>query len=108
MTLDGPGSWAASRGAAAAARTAADLVSWGERLACGLCRAPWHHVTRGAYGGSCCLNHAAIASQALRAAGARRVTVVDIDAHHCNGTQMIFYDRPDVWYGSLHVDPGAG
>ena len=39
---------------------------------------------------------------------ARRVAVVDIDAHHGNGTQMIFYERPDVWYGSVHVDPGAG
>jgi acetoin utilization deacetylase AcuC-like enzyme len=65
-------------------------------------------VTRDAYGGSCYLNNAAVAAQALRAAGAQRVAVIDIDAHHGNGTQMIFYDRPDVWYGSLHVDPGAG
>jgi acetoin utilization deacetylase AcuC-like enzyme len=65
-------------------------------------------VTRDAYGGSCYLNNAAVAAQALRAAGAGRVAVIDIDAHHGNGTQMIFYDRADVWYGSLHVDPGAG
>ena len=108
MTLVGPGSWAAIRGAADAALTAADLVSSGERLAYALCRPPGHHVTRSAYGGSCYLNNAAIAAQALRGAGARRVAVVDIDAHHGNGTQMIFYERPDVWYGSLHVDPGAG
>src|SRR5262249_18170852 len=108
MTLVGPGSWAAIRGAADAAPTAADPVRSGEGLASPLCRPPGHHVTRGAYGGSCYLNNAAIAAQALRAAGARRVAVVDIDAHHGNGTQMIFYDRLDVWYGSLHVDPGAG
>ncbi len=107
-TLVGPGSWAAIRGAADAALTAAGLVSSGERLAYALCRPPGHHVTRRAYGGSCYLNNAAIAAQALLTAGARRIAVVDIDAHHGNGTQMIFYDRPDVWYGSLHVDPGAG
>ncbi len=108
MTLVGPGSWAAIRGAVDAALTAADLVSSGERLAYALCRPPGHHATRGAYGGSCYLNNAAVAAEALRAAGAARVAVLDIDAHHGNGTQMIFYDRPDVWYGSLHVDPGAG
>jgi acetoin utilization deacetylase AcuC-like enzyme len=108
MTLLGPGSWAAIRGAADAALTAADLVSSGERLAYALCRPPGHHATRSAYGGSCYLNNAAIAAQALRDAGAGQVAVVDIDAHHGNGTQVIFYDRADVWYGSLHIDPGAG
>ncbi len=108
MTLVGPGSWAAIRGAVDAALTAADLVSSGERLAYALCRPPGHHATRSAYGGSCYLNNAAVAAQALRVAGAERVAVLDIDAHHGNGTQMIFYDRADVWYGSLHVDPGAG
>ena len=108
MTLVGPGSWAAIRGAVDAALTAADLVSSGERVAYALCRPPGHHVTRAAYGGSCYLNNAAVAAQALRAGGARRIAVIDIDAHHGNGTQMIFYERPDVWYGSLHVDPGAG
>jgi acetoin utilization deacetylase AcuC-like enzyme len=108
MTLVGPGSWAAIRGAVDAALTAADLVSAGERLAYALCRPPGHHATPSAYGGSCYLNNAAVAAQALRAAGARRVAVLDIDAHHGNGTQAIFYHRADVWYGSLHVDPGAG
>ena len=108
MTLVGPGSWPAIRGAADAALTAAGLVCSGERLAYALCRPPGHHVTRRAYGGSCYLNNAAIAAQALRAAGAGQIVILDIDAHHGNGTQMIFYDRADVWYGSLHVDPGAG
>ena len=108
MTLVGPGSWAAIRGAADAALTAAGLVSAGERLAYALCRPPGHHATAAAYGGSCYLNNAAIAAQALRDAGAARVAVIDLDAHHGNGTQMIFYGRADVFYGSLHVDPGAG
>jgi acetoin utilization deacetylase AcuC-like enzyme len=108
MTLVGPGSWAAIRGAVDAALTAADLVSSGEPLAYALCRPPGHHATPSAYGGSCYLNNAAVAAEALRAAGAARVAVLDIDAHHGNGTQMIFYRRPDVWYGSLHVDPEAG
>ena len=102
----GPGSWAAIRGAGRRADRRGP-VSWGAPGLCA-CLPPGHHVTRSAYGGSCYLNNAAIAAQALRAAGARRVAVVDIDAHHGNGTQMIFYERPDVWYGSLHVDPGAG
>jgi acetoin utilization deacetylase AcuC-like enzyme len=108
MTLIGPGSWEAVRGAADAALTAADLVSSGARLAYALCRPPGHHATPAGYGGSCYLNNAAIAAQALRTAGAERVAIIDIDAHHGNGTQMIFYQRPDVWYGSLHIDPGAG
>lgn len=108
MTLIGPGSWAAIRGAADAALTAAGLVSEGARLAYALCRPPGHHATRAACGGSCYLNNAAIAAAGLQAAGAGRVAVIDIDAHHGNGTQMIFYDRPDVFYGSVHVDPGAG
>jgi len=108
MTLVGPGSWAAIRGAADAAQTAADLVSSGSPVAYALCRPPGHHATRSAYGGSCYLNNAAVAAQALRAAGAARVAVLDIDAHHGNGTQMIFWNRADVWYGSLHVDPGRG
>jgi acetoin utilization deacetylase AcuC-like enzyme len=108
MTLVGPGSWEAIRGAVDAALTAADLVAGGARLAYALCRPPGHHVTASAYGGSCYLNNASVAAQALRSAGARRVAIIDIDAHHGNGTQMIFYGRSDVWYGSLHVDPGAG
>ena len=73
-----------------------------------LCRPPGHHVTPSGYGGSCYLNNAAVAAEALRDAGHDRVAVVDIDAHHGNGTQAVFWERPDVLYGSLHVDPGAG
>ncbi len=108
MTLVGPGSWEAIRAAADAAVSAADLVTGGARVAYALCRPPGHHAGRAGYGGSCYLNNAAIAAAALRTAGAGRVAVIDIDAHHGNGTQAIFYDRPDVYYGSVHVDPGAG
>jgi acetoin utilization deacetylase AcuC-like enzyme len=108
MTLVGPGSWEAIRAAADAALTAADLVAAGTRLAYAICRPPGHHAGPDSYGGSCYLNNAAIAAAALRRKGAERVAVIDIDAHHGNGTQTIFYDRPDVYYGSVHVDPDAG
>ena len=108
MTLVGPGSWEAIRAAADSALTAAALLASGQPLAYALCRPPGHHAGRSGYGGSCYLNNAAVAAQALRGAGISRVAVLDIDAHHGNGTQSIFYDRPDVFYGSVHVDPGAG
>jgi acetoin utilization deacetylase AcuC-like enzyme len=108
MTLIGPGTWRAARAAAGAALTAADLVAGGAPAAYALCRPPGHHAGPAGYGGSCYLNNAAIAAQALRQAGAERVAVVDLDAHHGNGTQAIFYGRGDVYVGSLHVDPGAG
>jgi acetoin utilization deacetylase AcuC-like enzyme len=108
MTLIGPGSWEAIRAAADSAVTAAGLVAAGVPAAYALCRPPGHHAGPSGYGGSCYLNNAAVAAQALRQAGAGRVAVLDIDAHHGNGTQAIFYDRPDVFYGSVHVDPGAG
>ncbi len=108
MTLVGPGSWEAIRAAADAALTAASLVAAGQRASYALCRPPGHHAGPDGYGGSCYLNNAALAAEALRQAGASRVAILDIDAHHGNGTQAIFYHRPDVYYGSVHVDPGAG
>jgi acetoin utilization deacetylase AcuC-like enzyme len=115
MTLVGPGTWEAARAAVDCALTAADLVSatgpsrdLATSTAYALCRPPGHHATRAGYGGSCYLNNAAVAAQALRDAGHPSVAVVDLDAHHGNGTQAIFWERADVRYGSLHVDPGAG
>jgi acetoin utilization deacetylase AcuC-like enzyme len=108
MTLIGPGTWEAARASVDVALTAVDLVQAGAAAAYGLCRPPGHHATRSSFGGSCYLNNAAVAAAALLAGGASRVAIVDIDAHHGNGTQSLFYDRPDVFYGSLHVDPGAG
>jgi acetoin utilization deacetylase AcuC-like enzyme len=108
MTLVGPGSWEAIRAAADVALSAAGLIAAGQRLSYALCRPPGHHASPAGYGGSCYLNNAALAAQALRRAGVGRVAVIDIDAHHGNGTQAIFYDRADVFYGSVHVDPEAG
>ncbi len=125
MTLIGPGTWDAAEAAAGAALAAVDLVAdqaWVDHagfsapgeptgaapVAYALCRPPGHHATRDAFGGSCYLNNAAIAAEGLRARGARRVAILDVDAHHGNGTQTIFYGRGDVFYGSVHVDPGAG
>jgi acetoin utilization deacetylase AcuC-like enzyme len=108
MTLIGPGTYDAARAAVDCSLTAADLVLQGERVAYAAVRPPGHHVGVDFYGGSCYLNNAACAAQYLREHDVDRVAVIDIDAHHGNGTQEIFYDRADVFYGSVHVDPGAG
>jgi len=108
MTLVGPGTWEAARAAVDCAVQAAGLVAEGAPLAYALCRPPGHHATPTGFGGSCYLNNAAVAAAALRASGAERVGIVDLDAHHGNGTAAIFYARDDVLYGSVHVDPAAG
>lgn len=108
MTGVGRGTWEAARAAVDAALTAADLVHGGARAAYACCRPPGHHVTRGAYGGSCYLNNAAITARYLRDRGMGRVAVLDVDAHHGNGAQSIFSDDGSVLTGSVHVDPGAG
>lgn len=108
MTLVGPGTWPAVRAAADAALTAVDLLGPDAPVVYALSRPPGHHATPAGYGGSCYLNNAAIAAQALRDRGYDRVAVIDVDAHHGNGTQAVFWERPDVFYGSVHVDPGAG
>ena len=108
MTLIGPGTWEAARAAVDVALTAVDLVAEGERAVYACCRPPGHHVTRSLYGGSCYLNNAAVAAAELRRRLDGPVAVVDIDAHHGNGTQELFRDRDDVRTASVHVDPGAG
>jgi acetoin utilization deacetylase AcuC-like enzyme len=99
------GTWEAARAAADVAVTAAGHLQRGARGAFALCRPPGHHAARDMYGGYCFLNNAAIAAQSLRDHGAARVAVLDVDFHHGNGTQDIFYDRADVLYVSLHGDP---
>jgi acetoin utilization deacetylase AcuC-like enzyme len=99
------GTWEAARAAADVAVTAAGHLQRGARGAFALCRPPGHHAARDLYGGYCFLNNAAIAAQSLRDHGAARVAVLDVDFHHGNGTQDIFYDRADVLYVSLHGDP---
>jgi acetoin utilization deacetylase AcuC-like enzyme len=108
MTTLTAGTYAAAVAAAECALTAADLVLGGEAGAYALCRPPGHHAGRDFYGGSCYLNNAAIAAQHLRAGGFGRVGIVDLDAHHGNGTQIVFYERADVAYASVHIDPDAG
>jgi acetoin utilization deacetylase AcuC-like enzyme len=97
--------YAAARAAADCALTATDAVLHGEGSAYALCRPPGHHAPRAAFGGYCFLNNAAIAAQHAVRAGAGRVAVLDVDYHHGNGTQQIFYDRGDVLYVSVHADP---
>jgi acetoin utilization deacetylase AcuC-like enzyme len=99
------GTWDAALAAAQCAMTAAALVAEGERAAYALCRPPGHHAARSTYGGYCYLNNAALAAQSLRDAGCERVTVIDVDYHHGNGTQEIFWERDDVQFVSLHGDP---
>ncbi|HEY0518345.1 MAG TPA: histone deacetylase family protein [Ilumatobacteraceae bacterium] len=99
------GSWPAALSSVDIALSGVDRVLAGERIVYSLCRPPGHHATRSAFGGFCLLNNAAIAAQAFIDAGARRVTVLDVDAHHGNGTQQIFYERGDVQFVSIHMDP---
>jgi acetoin utilization deacetylase AcuC-like enzyme len=108
MTMIGPGTWEAARAAVDVALTAADLVASGTAHAVyALCRPPGHHATPTGFGGSCYLNNAAVAAQRLSSLG-RRVAVIDVDLHHGNGTQAVFWRRPDVFFGSVHIDPDAG
>jgi acetoin utilization deacetylase AcuC-like enzyme len=99
------GTWEAARAAVDVALTGAAHVNEGASAAFALCRPPGHHAARDLYGGYCFLNNAAIAAQYLRDSGAARVAILDVDFHHGNGTQDIFYDRADVLYVSLHGDP---
>ena len=99
------GSWEAARASADVALTAAGRISVGERGMFALCRPPGHHAARDLYGGFCFLNNAAVAAQYLRDHGSSRVAILDVDFHHGNGTQDIFYDRSDVLYSSIHGDP---
>jgi acetoin utilization deacetylase AcuC-like enzyme len=99
------GTYEAARSAVDVALATADAVADGERVAYGLCRPPGHHATRSLYGGYCFFNNAAIAAHHLAAVTGDRVVVLDVDYHHGNGTQQIFYDRSDVGFVSLHGDP---
>lgn len=107
-TTIGPGSYRGIRYAVDAALTAADLVLAGQASAYAAVRPPGHHAGADYFGGSCYLNNAAITAQYLIDQGTQRVGIIDIDAHHGNGTQQIFYERDDVLYASVHVDPGTG
>ncbi len=100
----GPHTWDAALASSEVATTAADLVLGGAREAYALCRPPGHHAFADMAGGFCFLNNSAIAAQHLRGKH-QRVAIFDVDVHHGNGTQGIFYDRDDVLTVSIHADP---
>ena len=99
------GTWVAARAGAHCALSAAEQVLAGDRASFALSRPPGHHAGADFFGGYCFLNNAALAAQHLRNAGMKKVAILDVDYHHGNGTQAIFYDRPDVFFASLHGDP---
>jgi len=99
------GTWDAIKSSCDVALTAAGLVGSGERAAFGLCRPPGHHAGAAFMGGYCFINNAAVAAQWFRDQGARKISILDVDYHHGNGTQEIFYRRGDVQVINLHGDP---
>ncbi len=118
------GTWEAAYWSAQCALTAADLVRDGQRTFCSaayaLCRPPGHHAAADLYGGYCYLNNAAVAARSLqqssfpdahgheqhrRGEEAPKVAILDVDYHHGNGTQIVFYSDPTVLYCSLHAHP---
>ena len=101
------GTWTAAYWAAQTALAATDAVLGGERSSFAFCRPPGHHCGRDYLGGYSYLSNAAIAAEHAIAAGKKRVAILDVDYHHGNGTQDIFYERADVTYASIHADPGT-
>lgn len=99
------GTWEAVRTSANLALTGMDAIANGAASAFALCRPPGHHAAAEYMGGYCYLNNAAIAAQGFINQGAQRVALIDVDYHHGNGTQSIFYERADVLFISLHGDP---
>lgn len=99
------GTWEAAKSSVDVALSAWKSVQAGDRAAFALCRPPGHHASSDQMGGYCFINNAAVVAQAFVDGGAHRVAVLDVDFHHGNGTQSIFYDRNDVLTVSLHGDP---
>ena len=99
------GTWDAAKAGADTAATAAVLVSRGEHSVFCATRPPGHHAGTDFMGGYCFLNNAAVAAETLLASGCKRVAILDVDYHHGNGTQSIFYQRSDVLFVSIHGDP---
>ncbi|MBT9503739.1 MAG: histone deacetylase family protein [Burkholderiaceae bacterium] len=99
------GSWDAAYWGAQACLDGLGIVLRGERSAYVLTRPPGHHAGADFFGGYCFVNNAAVAAQAALDSGLKRVAILDVDFHHGNGTQAIFYERADVFYASIHGDP---
>ncbi|MBN2051647.1 MAG: histone deacetylase family protein [Spirochaetales bacterium] len=101
----GEGTWTAALSSAHCALTGMKLLLSGESGVFSLCRPPGHHAARDLFGGYCFLNNAALAAQYALDAGAAKTAILDLDFHHGNGTQDLFYHRKDVYFFSLHGDP---
>jgi acetoin utilization deacetylase AcuC-like enzyme len=101
------GTWQGAYWSVQTALSALDAVLAGERTAFALCRPPGHHCGADYMGGYCYLNATAVAAEAAIAGGRRKVAILDIDYHHGNGTQDIFYARSDVLFASIHADPAT-
>ncbi|MGB1310206.1 MAG: hypothetical protein ACPG47_03300, partial [Leucothrix sp.] len=99
------GTWEAAQSSCASAQSAQRQVAAGAGAAFALCRPPGHHATADAFGGYCFINNASVVAEMFRMDGAAKVAVLDIDFHHGNGTQDIFYHRDDVFFASLHGHP---
>lgn len=99
------GTWTAIRSAIDVTLSAAGHIAQGGKAAFALCRPPGHHASGDLAGGYCYVNNAAVAAQSLIDGGAKRIAILDIDYHHGNGTQRIFYERSDVLFVSLHARP---
>jgi len=99
------GTWEAAYASAQVALTGAQRLNEGAKAVFSLCRPPGHHAAIDMYGGYCFVNNAAVAAQHLLDTGTKRVAILDVDFHHGNGTQDIFYTRDDVLFISLHGDP---
>ena len=104
-TSIGDGTWEAALASARVALTAQQKIADGLSSAFALCRPPGHHASGDQYGGYCFINNAAVSVQAFLDQGAKRVALLDVDFHHGNGSQSIFYGRDDVLFLSLHGDP---
>jgi acetoin utilization deacetylase AcuC-like enzyme len=102
----GPHTWESAVAAAHTAVAAAESVLAGEHAGYALCRPPGHHAMADRAAGFCYLNNAAIAAEFLLQ-HFKRVAILDVDTHHGDGTQAIFYRRADVQYVSVHVDPSG-
>ncbi|MCB8877298.1 histone deacetylase family protein [Acidisoma silvae] len=98
-------SWQAIESSAHVALTGAAAIVSGASSVFSLCRPPGHHAGSDHYGGYCFLNNAAIAAQHVLDQGAKRVAILDVDYHHGNGTQQIFYQRDDVLLVNIHATP---
>ena len=100
----GPQTWTSAYWSAQTAIHATGLVLEGQAPAYALCRPPGHHASREMAGGFCFFSNASIAAELLRRHH-DRVAVIDVDVHHGNGTQQVFYSRPDILTISIHADP---